>query len=265
VLTRAARDYYAVLGVRRDADRVAIKKAFRTLAATYHPDVCGDPNASERFKEIVEAYEVLSNPDSRARYDRRGFSRRPSHAARRHRASAPAADRLDDLFDLVKPRPGEPGRDIVVEVELAADEARHGAFRGVRYAAVGDCVECDGSGGRPGSRSSTCLACGGSGRAREVVESADGRRLRLHACARCRGLGRIVEDPCPLCAGRGRLDEERALLIRFPSGATDGSELRLTGQGSAGGEGGEAGDVVVRVRVRPGERHGILRRLAARR
>jgi molecular chaperone DnaJ len=260
VLTRATRDYYAVLGVPRTASAEAIKKAFRALAARYHPDVSGDPGAVERFLEIAEAYEVLSSEEGRARYDRRGFQA----AARRRSARTRTRDPLDDLYDAVASppgRPGERGSDILVGVDLEPEDARRGAFRGVRYTATCVCSDCGGEGSSAGGSWRVCEACAGSGRVREIGKAGGGRLLRLRACASCDGLGRVVEDPCPACRGRGRLVEERALLVRFPAGATDGHELRLERQGNAGGPGGEPGDVVVRIHVPDVEERSLLRRL----
>lgn len=254
MLTRATRDYYATLGVPKDADRDAIKRAFRSLAATYHPDVSAAPDADQRFREILEAYEVLSSAEARARYDRRGFARAPSPARRKRSEPAPAEpDPLDDLFDLVvpAPTPGERGADVVVEVELDAREARRGTARGVRYTAWASCETCAGAGAPAGSSRRACARCSGSGRVRETGEAPSGRLIRLRACGRCRGLGRLVDDPCPACAGRGRLEEERAVLVRFAARLKDSAELRLEGQGHAGGRGASPGDVVVRVSVRP--------------
>jgi molecular chaperone DnaJ len=139
----------------------------------------------------------------------------------------------------------------VTEVVLDAREARRGTSRGVRFTAWSSCETCGGAGAPAGSRWQACSSCSGSGRVRETGNAPSGRLIRLRACARCRGLGRLVEHPCATCAGRGRLEEERALLVRFDARTKDGAELRLPGQGHAGGRGGPAGDVVVRVRVRP--------------
>ncbi len=264
MLTRATRDYYAILGVSGDADRETIKKAFRTLAATCHPDVSQAPDAEDRFRELVEAYEVLSSPDARARYDRRGFGRRGSVPRRPRTAPAEPKDPLDDLFDLVAtaPEPGERGEDVVVDVELSAAEGRRGTTRGVRYQAWASCDTCSGRGAPAGSRWTTCATCSGSGRVREAGRAPGGRLIRLRACGRCRGIGRVVDDPCAICHGRGRLEEERALLVRFPSGTVDAQEIRLDGQGHAGGRGGDPGDVVVRLRVAADGDNLLLRRLA---
>lgn len=255
MLTRATRDHYATLGVPRDADRDSIKKAFRALAATYHPDVSVEPDADQRFREIVEAYEVLSSAEARARYDRRGFARSASPPRRSRREPAPREpDPLDDLFDLVgpAPAPGERGGDLVIGVELTPREARRGTMRGIRFTARASCETCAGAGAPAGSRWRTCTGCTGSGRVREPGQAPSGRLIRLRACARCRGLGRLVDDPCEACAGRGSLKEERAVLVRFDARTKDGAEVRLEGQGHTGGRGAPSGDVVVRVSVRRG-------------
>lgn len=255
MLARATRDYYATLGVPRDADRDSIRKAFRALAATYHPDVSTEPDADLRFREIREAYEVLSSTEARARYDRRGFTRVPSPPRRTRSEPAPdGPDPLDDLFDLVvpAPAPGERGADVAVELELDAREARRGAARGVRFTSWELCEACAGAGAPAGSRARTCGRCSGSGRVREAGEAPTGRLIRLRACGRCRGVGRLVDDPCKACAGRGRLKEERAVLVRLDPRTKDGAEVRLEGQGHAGGRGAPSGDVVVRVSVRRG-------------
>jgi len=253
VLTRATRDYYATLGVPRDADRDSIKRAFRALAATYHPDVSAEPDAEGRFREILEAYEVLSSAEARARYDRRGFARAPSPPRRsRSEPASREPDPLDDLFDLVvpAPAPGERGGDLLIGVELTPRDARRGAARGLRFTTWASCETCAGAGAAAGSRRRTCTRCAGSGRVREPGNAPSGRLIRLRACGRCRGLGRLVDDPCEECGGRGRLEVERAVLVHFDARTKDGAEVRLEGQGHAGGRGAPAGDVVVRVSVR---------------
>lgn len=255
MLTRATRDHYAILGVPKDADRDSIKKAFRALAAAYHPDVSAEPDADQRFREILAAYEVLSSAEARARYDRRGFGRAPSPPRRPRSEPAPAEpDPLDDLFDLVvpAPAPGERGGDLLIGVELAPRDARRGTTRGVRFTTWASCEACAGAGAAAGSRWRACPRCTGSGRVRESGKAPSGRLIRLRACGGCRGLGRLVDDPCEACAGRGRLEVERAVLVRFDARTKDGAEVRLGGLGHAGGRGAPAGDVVVRVSVRSG-------------
>ena len=269
MLARAPRDYYAVLGVPRDADAAAIKKAYRALAALHHPDVSSEEDAGERFREIAEAYEVLSRPESRARYDRRlaraAADARPRAAG--HRESGRAAD----LHDLVRaPRPAERGADVRVEIEVEPRTLRRGGLHGLRYTAMSRCEDCAGSGAANGSPARVCGACAGSGRVREVASEAEGRRVRLRACPRCRGVGTVVEAPCPACAGRGRAEEERAVLVRIPPRSRPGLRIALEGFGHAGGRGGKPGDLVVSVRARSpaggaSRRPGFARRVGRRR
>ncbi len=251
MVTRAKRDYYEVLGVPRDADRELVKKAFRTLAAEIHPDVSSDPDAGEKFREIAEAYEVLSHAPTRERYDRFGYR---------------GSGLFDDLLGAhgaAPPRPGERGADVLVEASLDFVEAARGTTRGVRYRAVTECAACGGSGGSAGSQRSTCAGCSGSGRIREDGSAARGRFIRFQECARCRGRGTVIDHPCPACGGHGRAEEERSILVEVPAGTEDGDEIRLEGEGHAGGRGGPAGDVIVRLCVRPAPDSPLLRHLAA--
>ena len=266
VIARAKRDYYAVLGVPRDAGRDAIRKAYRGLASEYHPDISDDPRADERFREIAEAYEVLSRPESRARYDRLGHRRGTTGLRRR------SADGLfDDLFGGAPPgsppRPGQRGADVTVPVELASADAEQGVRRGVRYTAEAVCDGCAGIGTGPGGVRCTCPACQGSGHVREAGASRAGPVLRFQPCGTCRGAGRIATVPCSECGGAGRLDEERALLVSVPPGARDGDVLTIPGAGHAGGAGGEPGDLRVELHVTaaPAGPRGLLgRRVRAR-
>ncbi|MCC6223794.1 MAG: DnaJ domain-containing protein [Thermoleophilia bacterium] len=263
MLARAKRDYYAVLGVPRDAGRDAIKKAYRALASEYHPDISDDPRAGERFREIAEAYEVLSRPESRARYDRLGPRRDTTGLGRR------SADGLfDDLFGGAPPgsppRPGQRGVDATITLQGAHTDAARGARRGVRYTAEAVCDACAGAGTAPGGVRCTCRACQGSGHVRKAGPGTSGPILRFQPCPACRGAGRIVTIPCPDCEGAGRFAEERALLLSVPPGSREGDVVTVAGAGHAGGPGGDPGDLRVELRVTgtPAGRHRTLRRLA---
>jgi len=249
LVTRARPDYYAVLGVPRDADGAIIKKAFRALASEFHPDVSEDPNAEARFREIAEAYEVLSRPETRERYDRRGHG--AGGVSGFQHAPGGADGLFDDLFVPVagSPRPGQPGADVVVEVEVDFLEAARGTSRGLRYDVVATCSTCRGEGTKPGGARRVCSACGGGGRAQEAASGPSGRLLRYRLCIRCRGSGRLVSNPCEDCGGLGRVEEERAILVSIPPGTEDGQRIRLPGEGHAGGPGGTPGDVYIVVRV----------------
>jgi molecular chaperone DnaJ len=260
MLARARRDYYTVLGVSRDADREAIKKAFRALATEHHPDVSGSPEADERFREIREAYEVLSRPESRARYDRFGqrAERRPNHTA-----ASPAGGLFDDLVwqAATTPRPGQRGLDVAVTAEVGFVEAAKGTTLPVRYMAVAHCLECGGTGAGPGGARHLCSACEGAGRQRESVRDAD-RRFRYRPCVRCGGAGYVVSEPCGACEGQGRVEEERTRLLVVAPGTKDTARLRFAGEGHAGGRGAEPGDLVVRLRVAGPPDAPVLRHLA---
>jgi molecular chaperone DnaJ len=251
VLARAKRDYYAVLGVPRDAERETIRRAYRALAAECHPDVSAAPESTARFHEIAEAYEVLSRTESRSRYDRR--------AAGSHPPRKPEAREGDGS---PPPWQGARGADVVTTAEIEFVEAARGTTRGLRYTALLPCPACAGDGAAADAAHDPCPACGGTGHRQEVGSTSSARFLRLTPCGRCRGRGQIATSPCTRCDGVGALEEARSLLVIVPPGTEDGQELRLRGEGNAGGEAGEPGDVVVQVTVRPAPDSPLVRRLA---
>jgi molecular chaperone DnaJ len=255
------RDYYELLGVSRTATEVEIKKAFRTLARELHPDVSEAPDAEERFKEVVEAYEVLSDAERRELYDRFG------HAGLRSRGFAPTSFDFstlgdlfsaffgDDLFGLAgRQRRAARGADVAAEIELELVEAARGIAREVPFQVAVTCATCDGSGAEPGTEPAACPTCGGSGRLQEVSNTVLGQFVRTHACGRCGGSGRVIEHSCKTCDGAGRVVQERSLRVEVPPGIHDGQRIRLGGQGHAGELGAQAGDLYVLVRVKPDPR-----------
>jgi molecular chaperone DnaJ len=252
------RDYYEVLGVSRGASGADIKKAFRSLARELHPDVCDEPDAEERFKEVVEAYEVLSSSERREVYDRFG------HEGLRSGGFTPSFDfgSLSDLFsaffgdDLfgVGTRRARRGADIGAEISIELAEAASGVTKKVPFQVAVPCETCSGSGAEPGTNPVQCASCAGSGRLQQVSRSVFGEFIRTQTCPRCNGSGRVIESPCKKCRGGGRVVEERRLDVQVPAGIHDGQRIRISGEGHAGLPGGESGDVYVLVHVTPDPR-----------
>jgi molecular chaperone DnaJ len=254
------RDYYQLLGVPRTAGETEIKKAFRGLARTLHPDVSDAPDAEERFREVVEAYEVLSKPETRELYDRYG------HAGLRGGGFTPTSfdlGSLSDLFaaffgdDLFGARGGprrSRGADVAARIEIDLVDAAKGLTREVPIPVSVACATCGGNGADPGTEPVRCDTCEGSGRLQQVSRTVFGEFVRSQACPACGGSGRVVEHPCPDCAGSGRRIEERRLEVEIPPGIHDGQQIRISGEGHAGSPGGPAGDAYVQVRVRPDPR-----------
>jgi molecular chaperone DnaJ len=254
------RDYYELLGVPRTANESEIKKAFRRLARTLHPDVSEAADAEDRFREVVEAYEVLSKPETRQLYDRYG------HAGLRSGGFTPTSFDLGSLSDLfaaffgddlfgVSARPRRArGADVAAQVEIELAEAVTGTTRQVPFPVTVPCGTCDGGGAAPGTAPVTCDACGGAGRLQHVSRTGFGEFVRTQTCATCRGAGRVIRQPCPECEGSGRAVEERTLEVEVPPGIHDGQQIRISGEGHAGSVGGRAGDVYVQVRIHPDPR-----------
>ncbi|MDX6472470.1 MAG: molecular chaperone DnaJ [Gaiellaceae bacterium] len=251
------RDYYELLGVGRDASEAEIKKAFRALARELHPDVSDAPDAQDRFREVVEAYEVLSKSESRELYDRYG------HAGLRSGGFQPGhfdMGSLSDLFsaffgdDLLTGRGASRGADLAAAVEIELVDAARGTKRDIPFQVAAVCSHCGGDGSEPGTEVSVCPTCRGAGRLQQVTRSVFGEFVRTQMCATCSGSGRKIEVPCAECNGGGRLLEERSLVVEIPAGIHDGQRIRITGEGHAGVPGMRAGDVYVQVHVRPDPR-----------
>jgi molecular chaperone DnaJ len=252
------RDYYELLGVARDAPESEIKKAFRALARELHPDVSDAPDAEERFREVVEAYEVLSKSETRELYDRYG------HAGLRGGGFQPGHfdfGSLSDLFsaffgeDLLGSRAARSrGPDLAASVDIELVDAAVGKTLEVPFQVAVTCTHCDGEGAEPGSEITTCPTCGGAGRLQHVSRSVFGEFVQTQACPTCGGSGKKIETPCTVCNGAGRVVEERRLEVSIPPGIHDGQRIRLSGEGHAGASGARAGDLYVQVHVRPDPR-----------
>ncbi len=255
------RDYYDVLGVARNADDTEIKKAFRRLARELHPDVNkDDPDAEAKFKEAAEAYEVLSDSDRRATYDRYG------HDGLRSGGYAPNFEGFGSMSDLFEaffgggglsgfgfgggPAGPAQGADIQVAAEVTLAEAASGTPVELTYDAVVTCQHCRGNGAEPGTPIETCPKCQGSGQLRTVARTLIGQVMSTTTCDQCGGDGRVAANPCHVCRGRGRRAESQTVSVDVPAGIADGQRIRVTGRGHAGERGGPPGDLYVLIRVR---------------
>jgi molecular chaperone DnaJ len=260
-MSTTQRDYYEVLGVPRNAGDQEIKKAFRRLARELHPDVSELPDAEARFREATEAYEALSNPETRQLYDRYG------HAGLRSGGFQPTnfdINTFGDLFsaffgdDLFgggrRGRGAARGADVLAEVEITLVEASRGRKVTVPIETAVTCRTCHGDGAAPGSTPVVCTRCGGTGVIRHVSRSILGEFVRQASCPDCNGAGRRVEQHCETCHGSGRTVEERTLEVEIPEGIHDGQRIRLTGEGHAGGLGARSGDAYIQVRVHDDDR-----------
>lgn len=255
----AERDYYTVLGVGRDSSDAEIKRAFRGLARKLHPDV-GPGADPERFREVAEAYEVLSNPETRRLYDRfgraglqrRGFA--PSFTDFGTLADVFAAFFGEDLFGAGARPTSTRGGDVQAAVRIELVEA----FAGVQVSVPLDlaelCESCKGSGAEPGTGRETCPTCNGRGVLEQVSRTVLGELVRRQACGRCHGTGEVLVAPCEACGGDGRTMARHEVPVDVPAGIQDGMRIRLRGQGHAGALGGEPGDAYLVVRVLPDPR-----------
>jgi molecular chaperone DnaJ len=255
------RDYYEVLGVQRTATDAELKSAFRKLAMEHHPDRNGGcETAGAKFKEINEAYSVLSDAQKRAAYDRFGHAGVNGGAGGRGGAqfhdvndifSEVFGDVFGDMFGGARGRGGGPqrGSDLRYDLEITLEQAYTGAEVEISVPSTIACDVCDGSGAKPGTSPTVCGACGGAGR----VRAQQGFFSIERTCPRCGGQGRVVADPCRACHGHGQVRRERKLQVRVPAGVDDGQRIRLAGEGDAGARGGPRGDLYIFLSVRPHE------------
>ncbi len=260
------KDYYQILGVSRDASQEEIKRAYRRLARQYHPDVNKeDKNAEERFKEINEAYQVLSDPEKRRLYDLYGpeFNRVGAGAPEPGGfgfEDFPFSDLIDFFFGSSRPRErtiGEPGADLRLDIEISLEEAFTGVNRRVEVTRLRTCKACRGLGAKPGTAPERCPSCRGTGQVRHTQTTFLGSFSTVVTCSRCRGLGFIIREPCIACQGTGRLRQTEELQVQIPAGVESGMRLRLEGEGEAGTFGQPPGDLYIFVQLKP---HPFFRR-----
>jgi molecular chaperone DnaJ len=261
------RDYYEVLGVSRTATEVEIKRAYRTMARKYHPDVNNDAGAEDTFKEINEAHEVLSNADRRAAYDRFGHAGVNGNGGMGGDPFGFGGSPFTDIFETFfgganqSRRSAAPprGGDIQVSVDVEFEEAAFGTTKLVEVDRLETCESCHGTRMQDGATPPQCTACGGTGEVRRVQQTILGQFMTSGPCPTCHGEGVTITQPCETCRGRGRTRHYRNIEVTIPAGIDDGATLRLSGQGEDGPVGGQSGNLYVKVRVKPHkvfERHG---------
>jgi len=251
-------DYYETLGVSRDASQDEIKRAFRRLAMQYHPDRNSEPGAEARFKEINEAYEVLSDPEKRSTYDRLGHAGLDGVFSSRGFEGFGPFGGFGDIFDAffgaashARRRTPTRGADLQVQVELTFEEAAFGATKSVTINRTELCSQCNGLRAQPGTEPQRCPACDGLGEVRRVQRSVFGQFINVTACDRCRGEGWVIPTPCSKCRGTGRERVTRTLEVKVPAGVDNGSQIRLPGEGELGSYGGPRGNTYVVIKVAP--------------
>ncbi len=252
------RDYYEVLGIERTATDAEIKGAYRKLAQQWHPDVNADPTAHDRFTEINEAYQVLSDAERRGRYDTFGRAGPGGSGAG---AGFEGFGGFSDIFDAFfggsagagSARHGrpQPGADLRYDLRITFEEAVKGTDKEIEFSVLQRCETCHGSGAQAGTEPIVCPACSGRGEVRSVRQTMLGQMVNVSACPRCRGEGRIVESPCATCRGDGRTERRRAIRVSIPAGIDEGHQIRLSGDGEVGPRGGAAGSLYVAVHVQP--------------
>lgn len=259
------RDFYEVLGIPNNASADEIKKAYRQLARKYHPDVNrDDPNTAEKFKEISDAYEVLSDPQKRAAYDRFGHSAFDPTRNVGFGFDDFGGAGFGDLFDLIfgasggtrgRRRSGpQRGADREVRMQINFEDAVFGMEKDIEITRVEKCTTCNGNGAQPGSEIKTCTTCGGSGQVRNVQNTPFGRFETARTCSRCNGEGRVIEKPCKDCRGTGQVRKAHKINVRIPAGVDHGSRLRVQGEGEQGIQGGPPGDLYITIMIKPHDR-----------
>ena len=263
------RDFYEVLGVSKSATDEEIKKAYRKLAKQYHPDLNpGDKQAEQKFKEVSEAYEILSDKEKRSRYDQFGHAGvDPNFGAGGGTGGGfggfsgfggfDMGDIFGDIFGGgfssrgTSRRGPQRGSNVSAQVTISFEEAAVGCEKEINIYRIENCPDCDGTGAKPGTETATCTVCGGTGQVRSTQRTILGNMQTVTTCSACGGKGTVVKDPCPKCAGKGKIKKGRKIKVKIPSGIDDGQTISLSGQGNVGESGAPNGDLYVAVNVRP--------------
>ncbi len=256
------RDYYEVLGIARSATDEEIKKAFRKLAFKYHPDHNHEDGAEDKFKEVNEAYEALSDPDKRAAYDRFGHGGAEGFFGRGFEGVNFGG--FGDIFDAFFGRTTratrqapQQGANLHYGITITLEEAALGTEKEINISRTENCSLCQGLGSKPGSQLSRCPNCNGTGQVQRTQQSIFGRFTNITTCPQCHGEGRIITEPCPQCRGSGKEKRQRSILVKIPAGVEDGSQIRIRGEGDAGIRGGPSGNFYITVSV---EQHELFTR-----
>lgn len=254
------RDYYEVLGVDKNASENEIKSAYRKLARKYHPDVNKAPDAEEKFKEVKEAYDVLSDPQKKANYDQFGHADPGQASGFGGFSGAEDFGGFGDIFDMFfgggrrqDPNAPRQGADLQYNLSLEFKEAVFGKEVEIELPRTETCGTCHGDGAKPGTRPETCSVCHGTGQQEIVQNTAFGRIVNRRICQNCQGQGQIIKEKCPTCRGAGQVKKRKKINVTVPAGIDDGAKLRISGEGEAGMNGGPPGDLFIVIHIKPHE------------
>lgn len=259
-------EYYALLGLARDASEADIKKAYRKLAMEYHPDRNQSGDAEEKFKEITEAYEVLKDPEKRARYDRYGKAGLGGAGAQGfggfHHVDLTEALNIfmrdfggfESIFGQASRGESRRGQDIRVSVKISLNEVATGAKRTIKLKTLDRCETCEGTGAKKGTKPTACATCGGTGEVRRAARSMFGQFVSVSPCPTCAGEGVVVGTPCEVCRGEGRTRAEKSIQVEIPPGVSENNYLTLRNQGAAGARNAPPGDLLVMIEIKDDER-----------
>jgi len=265
----AKRDYYEVLGVTKNSNETEVKKAYRNLARTYHPDVSKEENAETKFKEISEAYEVLSDPNKKARYDQFGHEGVNNQFGGGSYGGFGGFDGmgfdLGDIFDSffgssssrrssnARPSGPERGSDLRIDINISFKEAIFGVEKDIEIRHLEKCSECNGSGAEKESKIVNCDTCGGKGQVHQTQKTIFGSFSQIAMCPKCNGAGKWPEKACKECSGKGKIQKSKSIKIKIPAGVDSGARLRVSGEGNVGEKGGPSGDLYVMIYAQPDE------------